>query len=134
MDHARAVRAVERVGDLRAEAHELGRGRRRGAGARRAFSPSTSSMTEVHLAPRPTSNSVQMFGWLSPEIVRASRSKRAHLGVVGEVLGQHLDRDFSTEAGVARPVHFAHAAGAERRDHFLRAELRSGFEHARRPP
>jgi hypothetical protein len=38
----------------------------------------------------------------------------AELGIGRETLGQNLERHDAIEAGVARTVHFAHAAGAER--------------------
>ena len=50
------------------------------------------------------------------------------VGVVDEVLGQHLDRHVALEAGVARAVHLAHAAGAERRQDLVRAETGPGRE------
>ena len=45
-----------------------------------------------------------------------------------EQLGKHLDRDVAIQLRIARPVDLAHAAGAERRHDFVRAEqcLRSG--------
>ena len=53
---------------------------------------------------------------------------RDPLLVLGEPFGQHLDRHFALELGVARPVHLAHAAGAERRDDLVGAESSAGFE------
>ena len=59
-------------------------------------------------ASSPTSKSVQMFGWASREMVRASRSKRvAELRVGGQRLGEHLDRDGAIEARVSAFVHLA---------------------------
>src|SRR5690349_10145966 len=49
------------------------------------------------------------------------------------MLRQHLDRDVASEARVARSIHLAHAAGAERRDDLVRPEPRAGGErHGRR--
>ena len=50
------------------------------------------------------------------------------VGVIGEVLGQHLDRHVALEAGVAGAVDLPHPAGAERRDDLVRAEAVAGRE------
>ena len=39
--------------------------------------------------------------------------------------GKNLERDFSAQAGVPRSIHLAHAAGANRRDDFIRAKPRA---------
>ena len=50
---------------------------------------------------------------------------RQAFGVRGHVGGQHLERDVTTEAAVARTVHLAHAACAERGDDLIAAECRA---------
>src|SRR5208283_4359622 len=53
------------------------------------------------------------------------------VGVFGQSLGQNLDGDVAAESGVARAVHFAHPARSERRNNFVRTELRArGQSHA----
>ena len=52
------------------------------------------------------------------------------LGVLGELRRQHLDRDVAAEAGVARPVHLAHAARADRGDDLIGAEAITGLHRA----
>ena len=52
----------------------------------------------------------------------------AQIFAFGDVFGQDLDRDGAVEPGVAGFVHFAHAAGAERGEDFVRAELVSCVE------
>jgi len=42
--------------------------------------------------------------------------------------GQHFDRHVAAEPRVACPIDLAHAAGAERADDFVRAELRAAVE------
>ena len=70
-----------------------------------------------------------MLGCESAAIAFASAWKRVQrVAVVDEVLGQHLDRDVALEARVARAVHLAHAAGAERRQDLVRAETGPGRE------
>ena len=44
------------------------------------------------------------------------------------MLRQDLDRDGALEPRVPRPVHLAHAAGADRREDLVGAETRSGGE------
>ena len=72
-------------------------------------SPSSSSITRKCASPScPTSKSVQMCGWLSDEIVFASRSKRcaALRRSAAKPVGQDLDRDAAVEPRVlarARP-------------------------------
>src|SRR5262249_36607602 len=59
----------------------------------------------------------------------------AQARVLGQVLGQDLDRDRAVEARVLRTVHLAHAASAETRQHFVRPELRAARQgHSRDPP
>jgi len=80
----------------------------------------------------PMSCSVQMCGWLSAAIVRASRSKRARRS--GSVLSSAgaLDRDGAVEARVAGLVDLAHPTGAERGDDLVRAEA-STLSESHRP-
>ena len=44
------------------------------------------------------------------------------VGAIGQRCRQDLDRDVAGEAGVARAIDLAHAAGADRRDDLVRAE------------
>jgi hypothetical protein len=47
----------------------------------------------------------------------------------GELLGEDLDRDVTTELRVARALDFAHAALAEKRPDFVGAEASPGEGH-----
>ena len=47
-------------------------------------------------------------------------------GVVREAIRQNLDRHVAIEVGVPRAIDLAHAAGADQRDDFIRAEASSG--------
>ena len=49
-----------------------------------------------------------------------------HLGVVGEVRRQDLDRDRAVQPRVGGLVDLAHAAGAEGAGDFVRTEARAG--------
>ena len=51
---------------------------------------------------------------------------RHAIGIGGVRLGQDLDRHLAIELGIAGPIHFTHAAGAEKADYFMTAENRSG--------
>ena len=42
--------------------------------------------------------------------------------------GKNLDGDGAIEAGIDRAIDLAHAAGADRRDDFVRAEFGAGGE------
>ena len=53
---------------------------------------------------------------------------REGLRVRGEPLGEHLDRDVALQPGVARAIHLAHPAGADRGDHFVGTEPSAGRE------
>ena len=55
--------------------------------------------------------------------MRASRAKRATLRVGCEVRREDLDRDVAPQLAVARAIDLAHAAGAERREDRVWAEL-----------
>src|SRR5213593_315345 len=57
----------------------------------------------------------------------------ARCGPVRELLAGNLDRDNAVEAGVARLVHFAHAAGADRREDFVGSEAVSWLHGAVAP-
>ena len=70
-----------------------------------------------------------MLGWDSAAMAFASRSKRsAGLRVLGEAPAKHLQRDVTFEPRVARAVHLAHPALANRAEHLVVAEPRAGFE------
>ena len=47
-------------------------------------------------------------------------------GVLGERVGQDLDRDLTTQRRVRRSVHLPHSAFADRRDDVVDAESRAG--------
>ena len=47
---------------------------------------------------------------------------REPIGIAGERLGQHLDRDLAFQLGVRRAIHLAHPAGADLGGDFVRAE------------
>ena len=52
--------------------------------------------------------------WFNAATVRASRSNRCFsVWIVGDMLGQHLDRDGAIQARVAGSVDLAHAPRAE---------------------
>ncbi len=58
---------------------------------------------------------------------RLALEARQALGVVGELRGQHLDRDVAPQLGVARPVDLAHAACTQRPDNLVRPQSASRF-------
>src|ERR1043166_8903607 len=60
------------------------------------------------------------------ERLRLSLETREAFGIGREELGQHFQRDVTMQPGIARAVHLAHAARAERRDHFVGTESKAG--------
>jgi hypothetical protein len=50
------------------------------------------------------------------------------IGIVGKGIRQHLQRDVAIQLRVARAVHLAHAASAERRDNLIGANSGAGSE------
>jgi hypothetical protein len=124
MDHARAMRAVERVGDLGAELQRLGG---RDAAAREpllerfALDQLEHEKVRVALAADVEQRTdVRMVE--ARDRAGLALEARAHVRLRREVLRQHLDGDVAPEPRVARPVDFSHAAGAERRNDFLGSE------------
>ena len=72
------------------------------------------------------SNTAQMCGWLSAAMARASDSNRARRsGRVATSERSSLSATRRSEPGVARLVDLPHAAGADERLHFVRAEHRA---------
>ncbi len=52
-----------------------------------------------------------MCGWVQlRDRPRLALEALAQLRIGGDVIGQNLDGDRAVEAGVPRPIHFAHAA------------------------
>src|SRR4029077_9205179 len=58
---------------------------------------------------------------LAPEALQS-------VGTLGEMRGQNLDGDGAIEAGIGGAIDFAHAAGSDRPDDFVRAEFGAGGE------
>ena len=135
MDDPLPVGRGQRVGHLDRDPQRFVERQARSLGARACASalqcfPSRSSMTRNAVpASSPTSKSVQMFGWVSREMVRASRSKRSrNCGSAASAVGEDLDRDGAIETRVSAFVHLAHAARADLRGNFVDAEARTGGE------
>jgi hypothetical protein len=57
------------------------------------------------------------------EHLRFALETRHALGVCGEALRQDFERDVATQLRVARPIHLAHAARAERGENLIGTEL-----------
>ena len=50
------------------------------------------------------------------------------IAIASERFRQDLDRYVTVEPGIASTIHFAHTAGAKRRENFVRANLLPGAE------
>ena len=122
------VRRGERVGDLDGDLAAPDRpAARRVRAASASVSPSSSSMTR---------NAHRRRRLARPDVVeradvrmrqlrdgpRLALEALAAARVVGEIAGEHLDRDVAIEPRVARAIDLAHAAGAERPEDLERAE------------
>ena len=57
------------------------------------------------------------------EHLRFSAEPREAVGIVGDSWQQHLDCDVSIQLGVARAIHLAHPACAERGQDFVRTKM-----------
>ena len=79
---------------------------------------------------RPTSYSVQMCGWFSggdrPRLALEALAQRRDRG--DSAAGSTLIATVAIEPRVARAIHLAHAARAERREDLVGAETRTGGE------
>jgi hypothetical protein len=75
----------------------------------------------------PTSYTGQMWACSSADGSSLALEALAGSGV-GDVRRHHLDGDRPVQAGIQRPVHRAHAAGAHRRLDEMRAEPRARRE------
>ena len=120
---------VERVGDLRCRSeHLVERQRPLLQAGRRATRPRSAPSRGSRVPSScPTSKSVQMFGWLSDEIVFASRSKRArNCAFCAKPAGRILIATSRSSRVSLRAADLAHAAGADRRDDLVRAEPGTG--------
>ncbi len=120
MDDALGVRGVERVGDLHADVEDQIRSRaaRLESDLSAEAMPSSSSITmnrRPSAAHADVADTVQMFGWLSDEAMRASRSNRSLAsGEAPSDAGRNLIATLSVrEARVFSFVDDAHTAGAE---------------------
>ena len=76
----------------------------------------------------PSSWIATMCGCERAATARASRSNRPHPRVLGEALGQHLDRDLAMQARVAGAIDLAHPARAQRSDDLVLSETGTGGE------
>jgi hypothetical protein len=61
-----------------------------------------------------------------------TRKSRDAIGVAGKGVGQNLDRDVAIQLRIARALHFAHAAGTERRQNFVRTKASAVYQRHRR--
>src|SRR5258705_12758813 len=57
--------------------------------------------------------------------LRFAREAREPLGIAGKEIGEGFDRDVAIQFCVARPIHLAHAADADRGEDLIRAEASS---------
>jgi len=61
------------------------------------------------------------------EYLRLSLESSQSFGVLGELLGEHFDRDIPPELQVLRPVNFAHSAFADELEDLVVCEFATSF-------
>ncbi len=125
---ARAMGAIERVGDLRAQAQRLGR-RERAAREARVERVALDQLEDEVIDVALLADVVERADVRVVEArdrLRLALEAGADLGLVRKVRRQDLHGDVAAEAGVLRAVDLAHAAGAQRREDFVGTESGSG--------
>jgi hypothetical protein len=129
-----AVRGVERLSDLRAEAQDL---RQRQRSLREALRERLAlDQLEHHVVQLVAldARAADVVDRTDVRVVQRRDALRlaleagAELGVRRELRRQQLDGDLAVELRVARAVDLAHAAGAERSGHLVAAEARGHRE------
>ena len=130
MDDALPVCRLERVRDFDAEAEDLGerqRAARETCRQRLALEQFEHQIVDVVLA-------ADVVQAADVRVVERgdgfglAGEARAELGVGRQLRRENLHRDRAVQARVARPIHLAHAPGADERNHFIRAEPCAGLE------
>src|SRR5262249_60387688 len=66
------------------------------------------------------------------EDVRLALKPRQTLGIAGNGRREDFERDLALQPRIPRPIHLAHATGAERCNDFVGADTRPGGEGHRR--
>jgi hypothetical protein len=109
VDDTRAVRPVERVGNLDADPERLAARKRAFAEARRerfAFDELHDEVVDVAFATHVVEDAD--VGMVEPrDGLRLALETRAHFAVGREMLREHLDGDVAAQARVARAIHLA---------------------------
>ena len=128
VDDAALVCGLERVGDLSSDGHRF---RHRNRPSLQLLGKIL-AVDELH---HERADDIRAFDAVDmSDVGMVQRGKRLRLtlearqavGVRGEELGNDLDRDVAVEPGIPGTVDFAHAAGADGGDDFIRAESGSG--------
>ena len=131
VDDAGAVRPVESISDLDRNRHCFRDGQLLPPGCSRSASVSPSSTPAPGNRCRPR---VQFVERADVRVIERRDDARlpieplAEVRIAGDRFWQNFDGDCSIEARVLRAVHLAHAASADQRDDFVRAEAGAGRE------
>ena len=130
VDDPLLVRGFERVGDLlRDRQRFVERDRAARQPLRQIVAFDQFHDERMHAAGFFKSVNVAMLGWLrDASDLRLALKPREPIGVAREQIRQNLDRDIAIELRVPRAIHLAHAARADRRDDFVRAEMGAGSQ------
>ena len=124
MHHALLVRRHERIGERDTQLDDA----RDGQPARCHMPVKPLTLDQLH---RQEPNAVRILDRIERDDVRVVEAgddagfmfeSRQAFRVRGHAGRQDLERDVTTEAAIPRPIHLAHAAGAERRDDVVSTE------------
>jgi hypothetical protein len=127
VDDARAVRPLERVGDLDAEPQDLlerQRPRVEAIRERAPFEELHDEVVDAVLVPDVVKRADVRMGQ-GRDGLRLALEARPRVGILRKMRGKDLDRDETVEPRVARAIHLAHAPGSERGDDLVRTEARA---------
>ena len=125
MRHSGAMRAVERVGDLRGQLERL-------IERQRALLDARGQRLALHVLHHHVTGAVLVADVVEHADVRMIQRSNgagfafeagAQILALGDVFGQDLDGDGAVEPGVAGFVHLAHASGADRGEDLVGAEF-----------
>ena len=128
MDDARAMRRLERVGDLARDRQRLGDG----DGAARDDLRQVFAFDELHHQRARRALFLDAVNRADAGMVERgerlgfAREAGDAIGIEGERIGQDLDRDVPSESRVARPIDFSHAAGPQLGEDLVGRETRAG--------
>ena len=126
VDDALGVRGFKRIGELHTEAERVIEPERAAHEQVAEHVP----LEQLHHDERRVAVLAQVVDGADVGMIQGRRGPRLALEAgqvlaAGETRRERLDRDFSSELGIARPIHLTHSAFAKRRQDFVVLEARA---------